>query len=147
MERVNCNKSPAGTGVCDMCASGRPELCRYVNTIGAIKEIDRLRAELADKDRAIQLALNHPCANPEHIFLLNDLEKAERERNEYKTAFLEVVELRNDMATINDSITNQLALSNRALELACDDIVEANGNKESIEWWIDYFRKQAEAEG
>lgn len=47
IDRKNCKEVPPGNGVCDMCVAGEPELCRYVNTNGAMKEIDRLRAIVA----------------------------------------------------------------------------------------------------
>jgi len=46
-QRKNCIDIGGGHGLCDMCASGRTDLCRYVNTIGALKEIDGLREKLA----------------------------------------------------------------------------------------------------
>lgn len=46
-QRKNCIDIGGGHGLCDMCASGRTDLCRYVNTVGALKEIDELRAKLA----------------------------------------------------------------------------------------------------
>jgi len=42
----NCKEVPPGNAVCDMCNSGRPDLCRYANTQGAMKEIDNLRAAI-----------------------------------------------------------------------------------------------------
>jgi chromosome segregation ATPase len=50
----NCLERPQGTGFCDMCASGRPDLCRYVNTVGALKEIDSLRAKLEEREKEIE---------------------------------------------------------------------------------------------
>ena len=50
---MNCVEAPRGSGYCDMCASGRTDLCRYVNTTGAIKEIEALRADLAKAEGAI----------------------------------------------------------------------------------------------
>lgn len=47
----NCTEVPHGNGFCDRCKEGRVDLCRYVNTVGASKEIDSLRAEL-DKTKA-----------------------------------------------------------------------------------------------
>jgi len=42
----NCIKSEKGTGYCNYCAKNQPELCRYVNTIGAIDHIEQLQAQL-----------------------------------------------------------------------------------------------------
>jgi DNA repair exonuclease SbcCD ATPase subunit len=42
----NCLDVGEGHGVCDMCANGKPELCRYVNTVGALKVITTLESKL-----------------------------------------------------------------------------------------------------
>ena len=44
---VNCNDVGKGHAVCDNCANGKPELCRYMNTVGAMKLITSLQEQLA----------------------------------------------------------------------------------------------------
>ena len=46
-KRPNCLEMGQGHGLCDMCAGGEPKLCRYVNTIASMEEIDRLRSALS----------------------------------------------------------------------------------------------------
>lgn len=45
--RKNCIEVGQGHELCDMCASGRTDLCRYTNTISSMNEIDKLRAQIA----------------------------------------------------------------------------------------------------
>ena len=44
----NCIDAEKGSAVCDNCNNGKPELCRYMNTAGAIKRIEELQAQLAE---------------------------------------------------------------------------------------------------
>lgn len=53
-QRKPCTEVPPGNGYCDMCASGRPALCRYINTIGAMAEIDRLLKENAELKKRLE---------------------------------------------------------------------------------------------
>jgi hypothetical protein len=39
-ERVNCIDAEKGRGYCDHCADGKPDLCRYMNTVGALARLD-----------------------------------------------------------------------------------------------------------
>ena len=53
----NCIDAEKGSAVCDNCNNGKPELCRYMNTAGAIKRIEELQAQLEEVRDA---ATRHP---------------------------------------------------------------------------------------
>ena len=73
MDRKNCKEVPPGNGICDMCAAGEPELCRYVNTNGAMKEIDRLRADNARLREAVEWALGTLDGNADRRYIQAEL--------------------------------------------------------------------------
>lgn len=47
----NCIETEDGSGYCDYCANGKPELCRYMNTVGAMKRIAELGAQVEHHKR------------------------------------------------------------------------------------------------
>lgn len=49
----NCIEAGPGKGLCDHCAEGRTEFCRYVLPVKTVSAIDALRQQLADSERTV----------------------------------------------------------------------------------------------
>lgn len=123
--KQNCLDSPKGTGFCDNCANGQPELCRYVNTVGAMKLIDELKLKSKNDTQQIEILTSalHPCPSPcghssqyayttdkgKHIVcLLCKVEVHERK----------ISELRNTCNAFEDSFRSWSKTNNNNLERA-----------------------------
>jgi hypothetical protein len=58
MDKTNCIEAGAGSAVCDHCAEGRLELCRYMNTVGTLKSLEKANRLI------LSIAITHPHLIP-----------------------------------------------------------------------------------